>query len=220
VILASKGDTLRTWFENLLHERLTASLPPPLKTFTVERWEVINRLKTIVYRDDFSRTKWSFTGSNSRAPLDTMKTADLRSRFEHHFGPPSITLAELGYPDTLQREQIIEFEYWFVLNDSINVIVMDVNGPWDRGVVLAADEQYRTELRVIKRTFLEQLVLDSNRKPFMDYYFNYDQRAWYLTGYDGASFFDERIQRPDLKLGRPAPGRRSSPSSEPLKNNQ
>jgi len=202
--IPSKNDSLRAWIDEIQYEELKASLPPVLETFSVQSWDVISRLRAASFRDQFARTQWAFTGSNSRAPLDTMKTADLRARFESEFGPPTMTLAEIGYPDSLAKEQIIEFEYWFVLNDSINVIVMDVNGPWDRGMVLAADRGFRSELKVIKNTFLEQLVLDSERKPFTDYYFNYDQQAWYLTGYDGASFFDERIVRPDLELGRPA----------------
>ncbi len=212
------GDTIEAWIENIRYERLAASLPQVIATFGVHSWNLIGRLRASIHQPQFSRTKWAFTGSNSRSTLDTMQTADLRARLQLQFGSPTITLAEVGYPDSLAREEIIEFEYWFVLNDSINVIVMDVNGPWDRGIVLAADMRFRSELQVIKRSFLGQLLRESSRKPFTDYYFNYDQQMWYLTGFDGASFFNKRIQRPDLGLGRPAPI--VAPSSEIVPNNQ
>ncbi len=212
------GDTIEAWIENIRYERLAASLPQVIETFGVQSWNLIGHLRASVHQPQFSRTKWAFTGSNSRSTLDTMQTADLRARLQLQFGSPTITLAEVGYPDSLAREEIIEFEYWFVLNDSINVIVMDVNGPWDRGIVLAADMSFRSELQVIKRSFLGQLLRESSRKPFTDYYFNYDQQMWYLTGFDGARFFNKRIQCPDLRLGRPAPI--VAPSSEIAPNNQ
>lgn len=206
------GDTVRIWLEGLQHQRLLATLPDPLPLFTVEHWEKISRLRAPLFRADFDSTQWAFTGSNSRSPVDTMQTADIRSRLQTLFGSPTITLAESPAPDSLMREQIIEFEYWFMLNDSVRVVVLDVNGPWDRGVVLAADQDYRAHLPVIKTQFLEQLIPEADRTSFTDYYYNVDQQTWYLTGFDGASFFDRRIERPDMSSGRPAPVRPPEPA--------
>ena len=211
--ISLEGDTLRAWRENLEHPRLLATLPDPIPLFSVERWEKISHLRAPTHELAFNTTQWAFTGSNSRSPIDTMRTADLRSRFQTVFGAPTRTLVESPDPDSLQREQIIEFEYWFLLNDSIRVAVIDVNGPWDRGVVLAADQRFRSQLPTIKRDFLEQLIPAAERTGFTDYYYNLDQRTWYLTGFDGASFFDRRIERPDMSTGRPAPVRQPDPDS-------
>ncbi len=207
------GDTLRAWLANLEHERLMAILPEPVETFSIQSWEKIGHLRRAAHQAAFDSTAWAFTGSNSRSPVDTMRTADLRSRLQTVFGPPTVTLAESADPETLRREQVIEFEYWFLLNDGVRVVVLDVNGPWDRGLVLAADQRYRSELPAIKEQLLEQLLPAADRTAFTDYYYNVDQRAWYLTGFDGASFFDRRILRPDLSLGRPAPV--TQPMAEP-----
>jgi len=214
------GDTVRAWLENLQHLRLLAALPDPLPLFAVESWEKISHLRAPVFQDGFDSTQWAFTGSNSRSPVDTMRTADLRSRFQTVFGAPTVTLVDTPDPDSLQREQVIEFEYWFMLNDSVRVVVLDVNGPWDRGVVVAADQRYRSHLAVIKRDFLEQLIPDADRTPFTDYFYNVDQKAWYLTGFDGASFFDRRIERPDMSTGRPAPIRVADPAPPDVDNEQ
>ena len=180
-------------------------LPDPVETFAVKSWEKISHLRRGAYQEAFDSTSWAFTGSNSRSPVDTMRTADLRSRLQTVFGPPTVTLAESPDPEILRREQVIEFEYWFLLNNGVRVVVLDVNGPWDRGLVVAADQRYRSELPAIKAQLLEQLLPSASRSPFTDYYYNVDQRTWYLTGFDGASFFDRRILRPDMSLGRPAP---------------
>lgn len=203
--IPNQSDSLRAWLQQLEHDRLAASLPDPLELFRVQSWTSINRLEAPVYKDSFDSTRWAFTGSNSRSLLDTLRTRDIRSRLQDLFGAPTKTLVEMGYPDSLLREQVIEFEYWFALNDSINVIVLDVNGPWDRGIVLAADMRFRSSLSVIKEQFLGQLIPKARRRPFTDYYYNVDQQTWYLTGFDGASYFDQRIDRPDLSTGRPAP---------------
>lgn len=214
--IATQGDSLRALLQQLEHDRLAASLPEPLETFKVRTWSAISRLEVPVHQDSFDSTQWAFTGSNSRSLLDTLKTRDLRARLQDLFGAPTKTLVETGYPDSLLREQVIEFEYWFVLNDSINVIAMDVNGPWDRGIVLAADMRFRSSLSVIKEQFLGQLIPEATRRPFTDYYYNVDQRTWYLTGFDGASYFDRRIERPDLSAGRPAPIQASEAETDPI----
>lgn len=199
------GDTVRTWLEGLEHKRLMDALPEVLPLFTVSSWEKISRVRAQVYDKDFKSTQWAFTGSSSRSPIDTMRTAEVRSRFESVFGAPTLTLAELPDTEDLEREDIIQFEYWFLLNDSVRVAVLDVNGPWDRGVVLAADQRVRNHLPIIKRDFLERILTEAERAPFTDYYYNWDRQSWYLTGFDGASFFDRRIEAPDLTVGRPGP---------------
>ena len=204
-VIEVPGDTLRSWLAALEHKRLMAILPDPVETFSVLSWEKISHLRRVSYQAAFDSTAWAFTGSNSRSPVDTMRTADLRSRLQTVFGPPTITLAESPDPETQRREQVIQFEYWFLLNDGVRVVVLDVNGPWDRGLVVAADQRFRTQLPSIKAQLLEQLLPEAARSPFTDYYYNVDQSTWYLTGFDGASFFDRRILRPDLSLGRPAP---------------
>ncbi|MDE2997332.1 MAG: hypothetical protein OXT73_11465 [Bacteroidota bacterium] len=216
-IMHVPGDTLRAWLSELEHRRLVASLPDPLETLTITSWEKIAHLRVALHRGAFDSTEWAFTGSNSRSAIDTMRTADLRSRLQSVFGAPTVTLAESPSPDSLMREQVIQFEYWFVLNEDIKVVVIDVNGPWDRGVVVAADYRYRSDLSTIKRDFLEQLIPEADRKPFTDYYYNVDQNTWYLTGFDGASFFDRRIERPNMSLGRPAPviQQEPEPSTDP-----
>ena len=207
------GDTVRTWLEGLEHKRLMDALPEVLPLFTVSSWEKISRVRAQAYDKDFKSTQWAFTGSSSRSPIDTMRTAEVRSRFESVFGAPTLTLAELPDTEDLEREDIIQFEYWFLLNDSVRVAVLDVNGPWDRGVVLAADQRVRNHLPIIKRDFLERILTEAERAPFTDYYYNWDRQSWYLTGFDGASFFDRRIEAPDLTVGRPGPIHTTEPVS-------
>ena len=203
--LDTKAFLIESQLSELRWKALLASLPEPLETFTVTSIRLISKIEAVAYDQLFLDVDWSFMGSSSRTPIDTMKTADIRGRLQYHYGSPTRTLAESGYPDSLKREDVVEFEYWFIINGSIPVIIMDVNGPWDRGIVLAAEMKFRNKLENIKKAVLEQLIGTPDRKRFIDYYYNFDQRSWYLTGFDGATFFDTRIQRPNLSMGRPSP---------------
>ena len=185
-------------------QELLGALPDPLDTFDAASFRYIPKLRRSGIQGLFENTKWAFMGTSSRSGLDTTRTTDLRSRLEHFYGPPTRTLVETGFADSLRKEDIIQFEYWFVLDDSVAITVIDVNGPWDRGIVLAADMRFRSELTTIKKHLLQQLVSSVDRKEYVDYYFNYDRNEWYLTGYDGQTFFDRRILKPDLTLGRPS----------------
>ena len=213
-LLDTKAQVIQTQLNELSWNDLLASLPEPLETFGISSIRLISRLESGSYTKLFSEADWSFMGSTTRSAIDTMKTADIRARLEYHYGAPTQTLAEIGYPDSLRREDVVEFEYWFLANGNIPVTILDVNGPWDRGIVLAAEMKYRSKLDLIKKTLFEQLTKQPNRKQFIDYYYNFDQRAWYLTGFDGVRFFDQRIKRPDLTMGRPSPALISERSTD------
>lgn len=202
--LESRSFQIYSRLEEMNWNALLASLPEPLETFGVSSVRLISKLEAVAYDQLFVEVDWSFVGSSSRSPADTLKTADIRGRLEYHFGPPTRTLAEMEDPESKRREDIILFEYWFLVNGDIPVMILDVNGPWDRGIVLAAEMKYRSRLDHIKKEIMGQLISRPDRKPFVDYFFNFDQRQWYVTGFDGATFFDKRIQRPNLSMGRPA----------------
>ncbi|NQV72078.1 hypothetical protein HQ496_03070 [bacterium] len=203
--LDTKAQVIQSQLDELSWNDLLASLPEPLETFGISSIRLISRIESGSYATLFSEADWSFMGSTTRSAIDTMKTADIRARLEYHYGAPTQTLAEIGYPDSLRREDVVEFEYWFLANGTIPVTILDVNGPWDRGIVLAAEMKYRSKLDLIKKTIFEQLTKQPSRKQFVDYYYNIDQRTWYLTGFDGVRFFDQPVKRPDLKMGRPSP---------------
>jgi len=196
------SDTVRAWIQSKIPAPPVEPEPPP-PSFPLESLRLIRKLEFQAYDDRFAETEWAFLGAEGSSRLDTMLTSRIRALMQHHFGDPTRTLAEIGRPDTLRREEVIEFEYWFLLNGDIPFLVVDVNGPWDRGVVVAAEQAWRDDLHLIKTAVLDRLLEDPGPAPFADYYYNFDQGRWYLSGFDGARFFDARIEPPNLRLGRP-----------------
>ena len=155
------------------------------------------------FRERYREVEWSFLGTGTRLTFaDTIRTRDLRARLQARFGEPTRTLAEIysnewvRTPDST-REDPIQFEYWFVVNDSIPVRVSDVSGPGERGGIVSTDRRYRADLPAL-RTALFRPLRREERAPYVDYYYEPEVRRWYRVGYDGRSFFRERISRFDI----------------------
>jgi len=200
--LATEIDTVAVWLKRVRPNQNTETvLKRP--AFVVSTWHRVRKLERGWFIRRFGTTSWAFLGSNALTPLDTTMTRELRARMEASYGPPTRTLAEIKDPTKLSSEELIEFEYWFVLNDSIPMKVIDVNGPLERGLVIASDQRFRSILFELRQTFLGHLVRRKLRKPYVDYYYNDDAGGWYRAGFDGAVFFLRPIPKPELFRGRP-----------------
>jgi hypothetical protein len=186
------------------HVEPASLVEEPAPRFVIRSQQLVRRLGRSWFEKAFAGTQWSYLGSGSDlTPLDTMLTRDLRARLQAHFGQPTETLVEKEIERGMSAEDYIQFEYWFVVNDSIPVIVMDVNGPFERGVVVASSHAYRSILPYVREALFEQVLRSVKRAPYVDYYYNAPEGAWYRTGFDGNAFFLERIRRPNLARGRP-----------------
>lgn len=176
----------------------------------------VRKLERGWFEQRFADTRWSFLGSGRYfTPFDTTRTRDLRARLQAQFGDPTQTLGDRDDLRTTRddRDDYVQFEYWFVVNDSIPVKVTDANGPYDRGLIVVADARYRDRLFALRQTLLRPLH-QPRRAPYVDYYYDAERRRWYRTGFDGQTFFVDRVSRFQI-----VPGRRPQldvPSTDPL----
>ncbi|GAB5518444.1 MAG: hypothetical protein RhofKO_06950 [Rhodothermales bacterium] len=193
------GERIAPEAEPLTDAVVLDTLPPPFVTSV----ELIPRLKRFQYTALFDTTEWAYLGSNDLTMLDTMQTRALRPRFEAIHGPPTITVIELS-PERLEAESgPIQFEYWFLLNGEIPLLVFDPSGPFGRGVVVATDHRYRDELRRIREEVLLPVARSTQQAASVDYYYDPRRPTWYRTGFDGRRYFNTPIRKPALERGRP-----------------
>jgi hypothetical protein len=204
-------ETLPTAVDSLVGSS-TASSPAPdtartEPSFPVDDVRAVHHMERSWFRKHHGDTEWSFLGTGPRLTfLDTSYTRDLRARLQARFGAPTHTLAEVDLtawrqaPDS-SREALPQFAYWFVVNDSIPVRVTDVNGPTGRGLIVSTDREHRGRLRALRSALLGDLRR-AERTPYVDYYYSDATRRWYRVGFDGRSFFRERISRFDIVRGR------------------
>ncbi|MFQ5568878.1 MAG: hypothetical protein ACE5G0_04335 [Rhodothermales bacterium] len=198
--LASEADTLHHWLATRDPNYVPVKEEPD--PTVIQSWQLVKRIERAAYVKQFDEVKWAYLGNNYFTPLDTVLTREIRARMQARFGAPTKTLVELDYSRRLRMEEYIQFEYWFILNDSIPMIVMDVNGPFERGIVVACDQRYRSVLFQLRQSFLGTLMQEEYG-PYVDYYYHYRNRQWYRTGYDGRRFFRHAIGQPNLARGRP-----------------
>jgi hypothetical protein len=176
-------------------------------SFPIDKVRRVRDLERSWFRNRYREVQWSFLGPGTYLTFaDTVRTRDLRARLQARFGNPTRTLAEIysnewvATPDSV-REDPVQFEYWFVVNDSIPVRVSDANGPGGRGVIISTDRRRREQLSALRASLLEPLR-EERPAPYVDYYYESSTERWYRVGFDGATFFRERISRFDIVPGR------------------
>jgi len=194
------SDTLVDW---ILAQSAKTSVLPPVEPWTgeVNTWKVIPPNERLRYHTLFKDTKMAYVGNDYFTALDTTDTPQIRARMQRAFGAPTETIVESLL--AAERDEFIQFQYWFLVNDSIPVIVMDAHGPFDRGIVLAGDQRFREYLYNVRQSLLGPTMRNEPYGIYVDYFYNRVTARWYRTGYDGEKFFIEHIRQPELAWGRP-----------------
>ncbi len=173
----------------------------PPEEFPVASVRSLRKLERGWFRDTFGDTRWSFLGAGRyMTPLDTTRTRELRARLQARFGDPTQTLGDFDLRKP--RGEYVQFEYWLVVNDSIPVVVTDANGALDRGLIVSVPAEHRDNLRVLRHAVLAPMMEERELQPYVDYYFETETRRWYRTGYDGDSYFLDRVYRYEMTPGR------------------
>jgi hypothetical protein len=207
--IPSSADTVEQWiaqFEeegpNPQAERTTRNIPE-LGTLA---WEKISPAERGWFKRRYGDVEWTASGMRFDSPLDSISTGAIRAKLEALYGAPSNTIVDIVQDRQPRGAEYIQFEYWFVLNGSIPFIVLDVDGPFEEGLVFAGDIASQDILSEAKRALIEQIMNEENKSPYVDYYYSYDRSQWFVTGYDGEEQFVRQISRPNMSEGRPTVG--------------
>ncbi|PEN13454.1 hypothetical protein CRI94_09035 [Longibacter salinarum] len=186
-------------------DTLRSSLSKPKSSvdspaFPISNARAVHKLERGWFEKRFSSTRWSFLGAGRHlTPIDTTMTRVLRAKLQSEFGNPTQVLADFNLRKP--RDEYVQFEYWVVVNDSIPVKITDANGARDRGLIVSTSAKYRTQLFALRQALLGS-IMRAAPSPYVDYYFETERRRWYRTGYDGSSYFLDRISRYETTPGR------------------
>lgn len=180
----------------------TTSSPPVLDEIV---WEKVPPTGQERFLERFREALWTNEGMRYSA-LDTTATPELRARLNDRFGAPTRTAVARGV-EGFEGSLDVQFEYWFVVNDSIPFVALDVDGPFGKGLVLAGDLDDEPVLGQLKRDLTETLMARPRLMPYVDYYRHRERGQWYRVGYDGERFFVVEIERPRWARRRSETGR-------------
>lgn len=127
--------------------------------------------------------------------VDSLGTAALRGRLQAAFGDPTRN-ADAQRRHGYGGSEYIQFEYWFVVNDSIPVLAFDLDGPFGRGLLIATDEPHASIVPYLKADLSRQLAAARRPDPWVDYYHSYERRRWFRTGFNGTESFTVEVRPP------------------------
>ncbi len=172
-----------------------AAPEPEPEPLTHVAWDRVAPAEQPAFLDRYREALWTVEGMAARTPLDTIPTPELRARLHTHFGAPTRTAVARG-AGGFEGSSYVQFEYWFVVNDSIPFVALDVDGPYGRGLVLAGDLAHAPYLGALKRDLTQRLLRPRPLMPYVDYYQHRERNQWVRTGYDGSTYYVVEIERP------------------------
>jgi len=148
------------------------------------------------FQKRYDSIKWTGQGLYEGTVIDNVPTVELRARLQARFGDPTQKLEDLIDTEGFRPAEAIEFEYWFVVNDSIPMMVLDVDGPFDEGLVYGGASRYIDLMPQIKRTFSRQLMGVDQLASFQDYFYSPEREQWFDVQYKDGKFKKEKIPSP------------------------
>ena len=176
-----------------------------LFTFTGTAWAQFEEPEiekiTHEYRHEFLKRfgdiKWTGQGLNRETTIDKVQTKELRARLQARYGSPTQKLEDLINRDDFRPGMAIQFEYWFTVDDSIPMMVLDIDGPFGQGLVFGGASRYIDLMPQIKRTFAEKLTSVDNLAEFQDYFYSPEREQWYDVRYENGEFLTREIEAPE-----------------------
>lgn len=149
------------------------------------------------FQDRFNDINWTGQGLYNPTTIDRIPTIELRSRLQAVYGDPTQRIGDLINQRDYRPGKAVQFEYWFIIDGEIPMMVLDLDGPFEDGLVYVGASQYIDLMPQVKRTFTRKLMTEgSDMESFTDYFYSPEREQWYLVEYKDGEFSREQIDRP------------------------
>ncbi|MGA1464271.1 MAG: hypothetical protein ACO363_00865 [Balneolaceae bacterium] len=148
------------------------------------------------FEQRFENIKWTGQGLYNPTVIDRIPTMELRSRIQAVFGDPTQKIEQLFGKKNYRPGKAIQFEYWFVVDGEMPLMVLDLDGPFENGLVYVGASQFIDRMPQVKRTFTKMLMEEGLEfAPYSDYFFSPEREQWYEVRYDGVDFTREALKK-------------------------
>lgn len=165
--------------------------------FEAPEFEKVTEDQREWFMDKFGDVKWTGQGLYDETRLDDRQTNEIRARLQTVFGDPTQTLEDLIDQQDFRPAQAIQFEYWFTVDDSIPMMVLDVDGPFTSGLVFGGASKYIDLMPQIKRTFAQKLMEAESLSSYQDYFYSPERGQWFNVLYKNGQYKTKTIESPD-----------------------
>ncbi len=157
----------------------------------------VDRTERSEFQSKFADINWTGQGLYNPTTIDRIPTIELRSRLQAVYGDPTQGIGDLINRNDYRPGKAVQFEYWFIIDGEIPMMVLDLDGPFEDGLVYVGASRYIDLMPQIKRTFTRDLMqIGSDMKSFRDYFYSPERDQWYLVEYANGEFKHEPIDRP------------------------
>jgi hypothetical protein len=151
------------------------------------------------FESRFADIKWTGQGFNYNS-MDRMPAIEIRARLQSVYGAPTKRIEEIVENGKLRAGKAIQFEYWFIIDGEIPMMVLDLDGPFADGLVYVGASRYIDMMPQVKRT-LTRHVTEAEPKEFTDYFYSPERYQWYKVTYSDGEYKKEEIDQPShIKL--------------------
>jgi len=148
------------------------------------------------FQEKFSEIKWTGQGLYNPSRLDRMPTIEIRARLQSTYGDPTMTVENIIMEDDFRLGKAIQFEYWFIVDGEIPLMVLDLDGPFENGLVYVGASRYIDLMPEIKRTLVRKLE-ETEPENYSDYFYSPEREQWYMVNYSADGYKKEEIDQPD-----------------------
>ncbi|MEX0639018.1 MAG: hypothetical protein WDZ29_07930 [Balneolaceae bacterium] len=148
------------------------------------------------FLSSFSEIAWTGQGLYNPTTIDRIPTLELRARLQAVFGDPTQTIEDL-LGEGFRPGKAIQFEYWFVIDGEIPMMILDLDGPFENGLVYVGASRHIDLMPQVKRTLTRMLMGDElELASYQDYFFSPEREQWYRVEYQDGEFMRTPIERP------------------------
>lgn len=165
--------------------------------FEEPEFEKVTEEKREWFMQKFKDVSWTGRGLYDETRLDDIQTNEIRARLQTLFGDPTKKLEDLINNDDFRPGQAIQFEYWFTVDDSIPMMVLDVDGPFTSGLVFGGASRYIDLMPQIKRTFAQKLMEIDSLDNYQDFFYSPEREQWFRVTYKDGRYRTVKIDSPD-----------------------
>lgn len=165
--------------------------------FNVPQIKKVTKDKRAWFMKKFKDIKWTGRGLYGKTKIDDRQTNELRARLQAAFGDPTQKLKDLIDQKDFRPAKAIEFEYWFTVDDSIPLMVLDIDGPFGKGLTYGGASRYIDLMPQIKRAFSKKLMSLDSLGDYQDYFYSPERKQWFDVAYKGGRYKTKKIDSPD-----------------------
>jgi hypothetical protein len=166
--------------------------------FQKSTFEKVEKSEAKAFDEQFEGMIWTAQGFNRQASVvDNLPTTELRARLQQVFGNPTKTVKDLIEEKKFGRSEgaTIQFEYRFVVNDSIPVMLLDINGPFGQGLVWVGGNRWVDRMAQIKRDLAEEIMSTKTLAEFEDFFYSPEQEKWFSVRLKSGEFKTEELKK-------------------------